>query len=133
MKADFLCPKCRGYLSVDDKVIFTIKKKGWAGGLLLLSSKLGEYTYLIHPSYSIEQGEQFDFLCPICHFDFSVEGTSSMAKVLMREDDKNEFFIVFSRKEGERFTYKLSERKVEKSYGEHSNLYADMLSFTFFK
>lgn len=133
MKTNFLCPKCRGYLSVGDRVIFTIKKKGWNGGLLLLSSDLGEYSYLHHGSFKIDPGEQFEFHCPICNYDLSVDGAENFAKVLMREDDNEDFFVIFSKKEGERCTYKLSEAKVEKSYGEHAAKNIDFLSATFFK
>jgi hypothetical protein len=133
MKTDFLCPKCRGYLNVGNNVVFTIRQKGWTGGILLLSPELGDYSYSIHPSHRVEPGEQFDFLCPICHFDLSVPGSENMAKVLFKEDDRHEFYIVFSRKKGELCTYKISEAKIESSWGEHQMEHIDFLSASLFK
>jgi uncharacterized protein YbaR (Trm112 family) len=133
MKTDFICPRCRGYLNVGDKVTFIIRSKGWAGGILMLSPVLGDYSYLSHPSHSFEPGQQYEFFCPICHHDLSLEGSGNMAKMLMKEDDRDEFFIVFSKKAGERCTYKLSESKIETTYGEHRDVHIDLLNATFLK
>lgn len=133
MKTHFFCPKCRGYLSVGNRVIFTIKKKGWSGGLLLLSPELGDYTYEHHTSFEIDSGEQLEFHCPICNFDFSVEGTENLARVLMREGDGEEFYVVFSKKEGERSTYKLSEVQIEEVWGEHAAQNIDFISAALLK
>jgi hypothetical protein len=132
MITDFMCPKCRGYLSVGERVIFKISKKGWDGGLLLLSPKLGDYTYSHHHSFKIDEGEQFDFHCPICNYDLSVEGVDNFAKVILKED-QDEYFVVFSKIKGELCTFKLSERKVEESFGEHFAKHIDLLSISFFK
>ncbi len=88
MKNDFLCPNCRGYLSVGDRIVFTIKKKGWSGGILLLSPLLGDYSYENHSSYKIDPGEKFEFHCPICDFDFSVKGTDNLARIIMMDEAK---------------------------------------------
>lgn len=134
MKADFICPHCHGYLNVGENVIFTIRNARWSGGILLLSPELGEYTYHNHPSFKIDAGEEFDFLCPICHADLSVSGKEKLAKVIMREKDngKHEFFIVFSRKEGERCTFKVSEKHLE-TYGEAASKYVDFVNASLMK
>ena len=134
MKTDFLCPHCRGYLSVGNKVIFSIRKSGWSGGLLLLSPELGEYSYEHHASYQVKPGEEFDFLCPICHADLSVPGSEKLAKVLMHEKEggEHEFFVVFSRVEGEKCTFKISEKKLE-TYGDASSKYFDFLNASLMK
>ncbi|MFP4556577.1 MAG: hypothetical protein ACLFNU_06885 [Bacteroidales bacterium] len=133
MKHDFLCPKCQGYLNVGERVIFTIKKKDWPGGILLLSPKLGEYIYEKHPSHSIEPGEKLEFHCPICQYDLTVDGADNFAKVLMKEGDNDMFYVVFSKKEGEKCTYKISESKIEETYGEDAGRNIDMLSASFFR
>ena len=132
MKIDFICPKCQGYLSVDNKVIFTIKKRGWNGGIVMLSPVLGEYTFSTNSTEEIEDGEDYDFYCPICQHDLSVTGNDKLAKVLMKEDNE-EFFIVFSKKRGEKCTYKLSETKLESFYGEHAIPHFDITSLTMMK
>jgi hypothetical protein len=132
MKIDFICPKCQGYLSVGNRVIFTIKKKNWSGGIVMLSPVLGEYTFTTNPTVQVEEGEEYDFYCPICQHDLSVVGHDKMARVIMREDNE-EFFIVFSKKKGEKCTYKLSESKLESYFGEHATPHFDVSSLTMMK
>jgi hypothetical protein len=133
MKTNFLCPKCRGYLNVGDRVIFAIKKEGWSGGLLLLSPELGEYSFIHHPSFTINEGEFLEFYCPICNHDLSLNGSVNLAKVVMNVGDSDEFNVVFSKKHGERCTYKISGGKVSETYGEHSVKHLDLLSDLFLK
>jgi len=133
MNHDFLCPKCKGYLNVGERVIFTIKKKNWAGGILLLSPKLGEYIYEKHPTEKIEPGEKLEFHCPICQYDLTVKGADNFAKVLMKEGENKMFYVVFSKKEGEKCTYKISETKIEKTFGEDAGRNIDVLSASFFR
>jgi len=133
MKTNFFCPKCQGYLSVADKVVFAIKKKGLDGGLLLLSPNLGEYTYEYHPSIELIEGEEIDFFCPMCGYDLTLEGVKKLARVKMQIDDKETFWVVFSKKKGERCTYKISDGGEKESFGEHSGLNIDILSINLLK
>ena len=133
MKNDFICPNCRGYLNTGDRIVFTIKKHNWKGGLLLLSPLLGDYSYDHHTSYTIAPGEKLEFHCPICDYDLSIEGTDNLAKVLMSDADKKVFTVVFSKREGEKCTYKISDIKIEAEYGEHAPRNLDLLSTSFFK
>lgn len=130
MKTDFLCPKCSGYLSVGEKVIFSIKSKKNEKGLILLSPSLGNYNYQMHPSFQIATGEEVEFFCPICHASLSVEGVENLALVVMQDEAKH--FVIFSRKEGEQCTYKISDQKVEK-FGEHANNYVDFITASMMK
>jgi len=127
MKTDFLCPKCSGYLSVGENVIFQIKNRKNVGGLLLLSPALGNYTYVMHPSFEINAGEEVDFFCPICHASLSVKSMENLASVEMLDENGVKHHVVFSKKEGEKCTYKISDQGVEK-YGEHSENYLDFIS-----
>ncbi len=133
MRNDFICPKCKGYLNVGNRVIFTVKKSKWNGALLLLSPQLGDYAIEHNDLDSFDEGEQFEFHCPICNYDLTVEGADTMAKVLMREEGNGEYFIVFSKIKGEKCTYKLSETRIEKSYGENAGRNIDVLSASFFR
>lgn len=132
MKTDFMCPKCRGFLNVDDKIVIAIKKAGWNGGIVRLSPHLGDYSISHHPSIEMSDGEQFDYFCPICNHDLSVEGVDKFARMLMVEDGK-EFFIVFSKTKGELCTYKISEKQIEASFGKHANVHIDFVSASLLK
>jgi hypothetical protein len=128
-----MCPKCTGYLNVGDKVIFTIKRKGWKGGVLMLSPTLGDYSYTHHPSFTVDEGEHFEFHCPICNFDLSVEGVDTFAKVILHEDGKEDQFVIFSKIKGEKCTYKVSEKQIIASYGEQAARHYDLLNMSFIK
>lgn len=132
MKIDFLCPNCKGYLSVGNNIVFTVKGKGVKGGVLFLSPELGDYSYTSNPNFKIDQGEELEFFCPICHADLSVSGVDKLARVILCEDNHYEYYIVFSRKEGERCTYKLSEKSMD-TYGEAAHKYVDFVNASLMK
>lgn len=132
MKTDFLCPKCSAHLSVGENVIFYIKNKNNVGGLLLLSPILGDYTYVMHPSLKVNAGEELEFFCPICHASLTVKGIENLAAVIMIDEKGEKHHVVFSRKEGEQCTYKVSDQVIEK-YGAHAHNYLDFISASMLK
>lgn len=132
MKTEFLCPKCSGYLSVGENVIFNIRNRKNVGGLLLLSPILGNYTYQMHPSYQIEAGEKLNFFCPICHVSLSVKGVENLASVIMLDENNTSHHVVFSSKEGEQCTYKITGEVIEK-FGAHADNYVDFISASMLK
>ncbi|HZJ73193.1 MAG TPA: hypothetical protein VFC87_00185 [Perlabentimonas sp.] len=133
MKTNFMCPKCRGYLGVDNKVIFCIKTKGWEGGLLMLTPELGDYTSLHHPSFSFKENDDFDFYCPICGYDLSVDGEKRLAKVILKEDNDKEYYVIFSKIKGEQCTYKVANQKVEGKFGKDADKHINVLNLSAFK
>lgn len=133
MKTDFICPKCRGYLGVANKVIFSIKTKGWQGGLLMLTPTLGDYTTLHHSSFSFKDNDDFDFFCPICGYDLSVEGEKRLAKIILKEDNGKEYFVIFSKIKGEQCTYKVAEQKIEAKYGKDAHKHENVLNLSAYK
>ena len=132
MKTDFLCPKCRGFLNIGENLVFSVDKKGWNSGIVLLSSELGNYSILHHQTFEMSDGEQFDFYCPICRHNLSVEGVDKFAQVIMSEEGK-ESFVVFSKIKGEMSTFKISDKKVEAYYGIHAGTNIDFVSASFQK
>jgi len=132
MKTDFLCPKCSGYLSVGQNVIFQIRNRENVGGLLLLSPIIGDYTYVMHPSFKISTGEKVDFFCPICHASLSVKGVENLASVILIDENSTKYHVVFSSKEGEQCTYKISDEVIEK-FGADSDNYVDFVSASMLK
>lgn len=117
---------------MDNRIVFTIKGKNNKMGILFLSPILGDYTYSSNPSFKINPGEKVEFHCPICHADLSVAGSDTLARVVMREEERYEYYIVFSKKEGERCTYKLSEKDIE-HFGDHAHAYVDFVAASFLK
>ena len=124
MRTDFICPKCNGHLLVGDKIIFTaITKKDKRLGVILLSPDVGDYTSIVHPTFKIEEGEEVDFFCPICHGSLAATDVDEkLVKIIMIDKNSDKYEIYFSGVTGEHCTYKISENKIEK-FGEASEKY----------
>ncbi len=66
--AQYLCKACRGVLNVKTSIILSATKLNSSKkGLLYLNPELGNYTVTTHPTFQIEEGEEYLINCPICH------------------------------------------------------------------
>jgi len=124
MGTNFICPKCSGHLLVGEKIIFTaITRKNKMSGLILLSPIVGDYTSIIHPKFNVEDGEEVDFFCPICHANLTASDVDEkLVRIIMVDKDSKRFEIYFSDVMGEYCTYKISKEIVEK-FGDASEKY----------
>jgi len=123
MKDDFICPKCDGHLLVGGYVILTVSTKKGKQGLILLSPLLGVYTKVLNPLFSIEKGEEVDFICPLCHANLTAfDVDQRLVRLLLIDENSEKHEIFFSGVEGEYCTYKISEKKYEK-FGSASEKY----------
>ena len=127
MDFEYLCPKCRGHLCVENQIIFTTKTKDWSGGLILMHPEPGNYHFTNHPSFKFEEGRQIDFYCPICAKKLTSKHHDNLAKIIMKDKEDNEYIILFSRKAGEKSTYKIIGESME-YYGKDANSYFDYLN-----
>lgn len=130
MKNDYICPKCRGYLNVEQNICFSAKTKSGKTGLVYLNPEVGNYTFIKHPLFDFKDGDQLEFFCPICQANLeSTELSAKLAKVLLYDQqDKAEYEILFSKVSGERCTYKMKAGKVI-PFGEHQSRYLNLLKF----
>jgi len=123
MPNDFICPKCSGHLLVGGFIIFTATTKKGKRGLILLSPQLGDYTRVLNPNFQIEKGEGVNFFCPVCHTNLAAYDVEpKLVHLLMIDENSEKHEIFFSGIEGEKCTYKISEKKYEK-YGNASEIY----------
>jgi protein-disulfide isomerase len=123
MKTNFICPKCSGHLQVGGYVIFAVTTKKGKRGLILLSPHLGDYTKFINSDFQVDEGEEVDFFCPLCHANLAAnEVHPRLVRLLMIDENAEKHEIFFSGIEGEKCTYKISEKKYEK-YGSASDTY----------
>ena len=123
MAQDFHCPYCKGILSVEEKIVFSVKTKSGAMGLIFLNPELGNYQTITHPSFEVREGSLNQFLCPICHSNLAaLEINENLVKVLISDDNKRIYEVLFSGIAGEHCTYKLKESELE-TYGEDSDKY----------
>lgn len=125
MSNNYLCPRCKSFLNVGEHLVFNIKTKKPRGGLIFLSPEIGNYQVIKHPHFELEEGELVDFLCPICHRKIHCTRNPYFARIVMIDSDYNEFEIVFSRKVGEKCSFKVKEGKITE-YGKHASRFNDM-------
>jgi transcription initiation factor IIE alpha subunit len=103
---DFDCPVCNGHLRVGDQIIFKVRNNEKQDGLLLLSSQIGNYSSVKHPSFDFEKGEFLEFFCPLCNSSLKSDIHENLAHVVMVEDSGKKSDVYFSRIIGEHSTYK---------------------------
>lgn len=127
MKPTYLCPKCRAVLNIAGNVILSVKNEKGEYGLILLHPSLGNYEVIHHHDFKIREGKKSHFHCPACYASLEYGKEYALANVIMYDENKNEFKIVFSRKKGEESTYKIQGENVE-LYGGDSHKYLDFIN-----
>lgn len=127
MKIDYMCPKCKGHLRIGEQIILTVKKKGWSGGMILMQPELGNYKSENHDSFKFEEGEHFDFYCPICMGKLSSKHHENLCMIHMRDENNQIFEILFSRIKGEKSTYQIIG-ETHDIYGRDSEMYMNFIS-----
>lgn len=122
---NYLCPKCRAQLVPNKKIVLLAKPAEGPSGLLLLSPVLGEYSATTHSKFKLSDGERVDIFCPVCHADLGdYMDHKNLARVIMVDDDGEEYDIVFSEIIGQHSTFKIQGDDVE-SYGEDAEVYTN--------
>ena len=85
-----MCPQCKGYLSLDEKVVFSVRTPDYRVGLISLHPELGNYSVDKHQHFDFSEGEELDFFCPICHAELASELHASLARIIMIDEQLNE-------------------------------------------
>ncbi|MFC2080398.1 hypothetical protein ACFLRQ_02875 [Bacteroidota bacterium] len=122
MKNQFVCPHCRGYLLVREKVVFRVRNEKKKYGLMLLSPEIGNYTSHTHPEFEYSEGDPLDYYCPLCSKILRTKIDDNLIYVLMIDDQMIEHDVYFSRIIGEHSTILVTGDTVEAA-GEHSGKY----------
>ena len=127
MKTHYLCPKCKSHLRVKENVILTFKcHKHNEKGIILLNSKLGNYSFTIHHQAELcpESGHKIDFYCPVCFKNLeATEINENLVKILMIDTDNKEYEIFFSSITGEQSTFKIEKNNIIEKFGDDSSSY----------
>ncbi len=123
MKSEYLCKVCRGHLKVKTSIVLAAtKKNGSTGGLVFLNPELGNYTITTHPSFTIKEGEEYIYTCPICHSQLNSAKYNHLVRIIMMDEKGKEYNIYFSGIAGEKCTFKIRGANME-SQGPDANLY----------
>lgn len=114
MAAEYLCKVCRGNLNVKTSIILAATKlNGSKRGLIYLNPEIGNYSTTTHPTFKIEEGEEYVFTCPICHSQLNSLKYNHLVHLIMIDDERKEFNIYFSGIGGEKCTYKIKGTRIE--------------------
>jgi len=109
MENHYLCPHCRGHLRVGENIVLKVRNTYREKGLLLLHPEVGNYTSVVHPRFSIEEGERIDFFCPLCMNYLDAALNENLVHLIMVDQQGIEHEVYFSRVAGEQSTYKVSD------------------------
>lgn len=114
MATEYQCKACRGVLNVKTSIVLSaMSETSSKKGLFYLNPELGNYTVTTHPSFKMEEGEEYQIKCPICHAHLNSLKYNHLVRIIMVEDGK-EYDIYFSDIVGEKVTFKISGSGVEK-------------------
>ncbi|MEA2077141.1 MAG: hypothetical protein U9O95_03895 [Candidatus Marinimicrobia bacterium] len=123
MKSDYVCPFCRGHLKVKNSVIFSARKPNGERGILLLSPEIGNYSVRKHRTFNLCDGDKTDLYCPICHANLMAQNyNNNLARIISIDEYGDENIILISEIVGERCTYIIHGKQVDK-FGEDSTNY----------
>lgn len=129
MALDYMCPHCRGYISLQDCLIFSVRTPDYNVGMISLHPELGNYGITKHEGFQFQEGDELDFYCPICHAELASTLHSSLAKIIMIDENNREFEILFSKKAGEKSTFKIEGETME-IFGDDSAEYIDFINLS---
>jgi hypothetical protein len=124
MGVEYLCKVCRGHLNVKTSIVLAAQKaKSSLRGLVYFNPEIGNYTITTHPSFPINEGEEFIYTCPICHSQLNSAKYPHLVRIILIDEEKKEYNIYFSGIAGEKCTYKIRGNKVEDKKGPDVKIY----------
>jgi hypothetical protein len=124
MAVEYICKICRGNLNVKTSIVLAASKlHSSKRGLVFLNPEIGNYTTTTHPSFEIQDGEEYVYTCPICHSQLNSTKYKHLVRIIMIDEKGKEFNIYFSGIAGEKCTYKIREDKVEVKTGPDTKTY----------
>ena len=114
MAVDYLCKMCKGHLKVKTSIILAASKMNSSlRGLVLLDPELGNYTTTTHPPFSIEEGSEYTYTCPICHSQLNSAKYNHLVRIIMVDENGKNFDVYFSGIGGEKCTFKIGNDNIE--------------------
>jgi hypothetical protein len=126
MSNNYSCPECKSKMNIGSSLVFSAKSPDNERGLIFLDTELGSYTKRTHPDFELQEGADYKFYCPVCHFKLNKADNPHLVKVYMSDDTGKEFEINISNIIGEHCTYKIEEKKVE-AFGPDAERYRKYL------
>jgi hypothetical protein len=114
MAIEYLCKVCRGHLKVKTSIVLAASKTNSSEkGLIFLNPEIGDYTTTTHPSFTVREGAEYVYTCPICHSQLNSAKYNHLVRIIMIDENKKEYDIYFSGIAGQKCTYKIRGKKME--------------------
>lgn len=126
MPNSYSCPECKSKMNIGSSLVFSAKSPRNERGLIFLNTELGDYTKTTHPDFQLEEGVEYKFYCPVCHFKLNKQENFNLVRVHMSDESGKEYEIIISNIIGEHCTYKIREKTVE-AYGPDAKRYSQYL------
>jgi len=128
MPLSYHCPKCDALLNPNVRVVL-IARAGEMQGIVLMSSKLGDYQVICDMGFchEVKKGDMIDFCCPVCHGSLTSETHENFAELKIVNTEKNECdpcLLRFSRVSEEHATF-LYDGESVKTFGEQAGMFHD--------
>ena len=119
MVNEYLCKVCRGHLKGKISIVLAAAKLNDRSqrGLIFLNPEIGNYSTYTHPSFVIKEGEEYIYTCPICGAQLNSMKYLHLVRIIMVDENKNEYDIYFSGIAGENCTYKIKDNVMEEETG----------------
>lgn len=119
MKAKYVCSHCNQPINVEEDIVLIAKNKDGNKSLVFLHTTLGNYSSKFRYDFSISEGDLINFSCPICNQNLTNTKNNRMAQFTMIDENENKFNVIFSQIYGEKCTYKVEEKAIVETFGEH--------------
>lgn len=114
MAIEYLCKVCRGHLKLKTSIVLAATKTNSSErGLVFLNPEIGDYTKTTHPSFTIKEGVEYVYTCPICHSQLNSAKYKHLVRIIMVDEERKEYDIYFSGIAGQKCTYKIRGTKME--------------------
>jgi len=126
MPNNFYCPNCRSNMNIENSLVLAVKSRSSERGMIFLDTELGNYERTTHPEFKLNEGEEYNFYCPVCHFKLNKEDKPNLVMLHMTDNDGKECEINISNIIGEQFTFQIKDKEV-RAYGPHAELYKKYL------
>ena len=125
MSWTYACPKCKALLNPNEAVVL-VAQRGDDRMLIGFHPDPGNYEIFVPPGVTIEEGSRWEFSCPVCKADLSMEDSPNLCALEMLTGSETAL-IMFSRIAGEKATFVLAQRSVQAQFGNAAEIYLNSL------
>jgi hypothetical protein len=108
-----------------DETVILIGERGSTQCLMGFHPQPGNYTIYVPPGVSLDRGDKWDFLCPVCRANLRSKEHDNLCSLVCWQGQRRRL-VLFSRVVGEQATYTVEDRTAEK-HGENADQYDDTL------